>query len=552
MADGTDKRLDLLIVGAGPVGLALAVELARRGVDFRIVEKNPAPTVHTRAAGVQARTLELLEKAGVAEEMVALGRKVTRITGYSGGRTLFRMELEGLDSPYPFLLVLPQSQTERILERRLEELGGQVERRSELLSFRHDAGGVVAVIRREDGSEEEVAARFLAGCDGAHSTVRHLLGLSFEGKTYREHFALADVALDWDRTPGEAHFFLSPEGVLGAIPLPQEGRWRLIAQVSPEVADIFTDGLPLSLFATLLKRRAGSGEVHDPEWLSGFTLHRRMVRAFNWGPVFLCGDAAHIHSPVGGQGMNIGIHDAFNLAWKLGLVSSGASSAHILTSYDAERRPVAKRVLTGTDLATRAITLRGDLPRGMRDGLLSFLGGFRPLRGRMARGVAELNHSYSDGLIREKVHLLKSGPFDMGRPRAGERAPDATFGVPPQRLYPLLHGTGHTLLVFSGEQGGERELRLPAETAARLVSRYAGLLEALLVTAAPAAAAFAGLPLVADPDFTLHRRYGARDTSFCLIRPDGYLGYRAMPADPIDLECYLGGLFDGPRFAPST
>lgn len=552
MADRTDKRLDVLIAGAGPVGLALAVELARRGVGFRIVEKNPASTVHTRALGVQARTLELLEKAGVAEEMIARGRKVTRVTGYGDEKILFRMELDSLDSPYPFLLILPQSQTERILEQRLKELGKQVERRTDLLSFRRGEDGVVAILRREDGSEEEVAARFLAGCDGAHSTVRHLLGLSFGGKTYQEHFGLADLALDWDRTPGESHFFLSPEGVLGAIPLPQEGRWRLIAQLSPEVADIFTNEPPLSLFATILKRRAGSGEVHDPEWLSVFTVHRRMVSVFNWGPVFLCGDSAHIHSPVGGQGMNIGIHDAFNLAWKLGLVSSGASSDKILKSYDAERRPMARRVLTGTDLATRAITLRGEVPRGVRDGLLSFFGGFRPLRGQVARSVAELDHSYRDSLIRERVRLLKSGPFDMGRPRAGERAPDATFGVPPGRLYPLLRGTGHVLLVFSGEQGGERELRLPAESAARLVSRYGGILEALLVIPAPAAAAFAGLQLLADPGFTLHRRYGARDTSFCLIRPDGYIGYRGMPADPADLERYLAGLFDGPRFSSSA
>ncbi len=285
----------VLVVGAGPVGLTMGCELQRRGVDVRIIDAAPEPTDKSKAIGVHARTLEALDSMGVARRFIAAGRKVHGVNAYADGVRIVHVSLDDIDSPYSYLLSLPQSETERLLTERLRELGGDLEREVRLAGLSQDADGVTATLDHASGQVEIANLAWLVGCDGAHSTVRHALGLPFEGIAYDEEFVLGDMRIAWGLPDDEGHAFLSPDGGIVAIPMPR-GRWRLIGEASiaePTVAD----------FGQLLQRRgAPECELSDPGWLTSFHIHRRLAPSYRKGRVFLAGDAAHIHSPVGGRG----------------------------------------------------------------------------------------------------------------------------------------------------------------------------------------------------------------------------------------------------------
>ena len=405
---------DVLIVGAGPTGLTLACEAARRGLSCRLIEAATEPNPWSRALGVQARTLELLAQMGLADEAVARGHKAHGARIHGAGRERAHLTLDKLDSPFPFILILPQNETEALLADGARRQGVGIERGTALTRFAQDANGVTATLRHRDGREETARARWLVGADGAHSAVRHGLGRPFAGAEYPEAFLLADCRLAGSVPEDELSVYLTHDGFLAIFPF-GGGLFRLIASL-PGAAASGADWEPHA--ATLAECQAvvdargpGGVRLSDPRWLSRFRLHRRLAPQMRVGQVFLAGDAAHIHSPAGGQGMNTGIQDAVNLAWKLALVTQGASPDALLASYQVERHPVAADVLRDTDLAMRAVTLHDKPVEAVRDQVLASFSGLEPVRRRVRDRVAQLSVRYRHSpIVEDAGGADRSGP----------------------------------------------------------------------------------------------------------------------------------------------
>ncbi|HYB49441.1 MAG TPA: FAD-dependent monooxygenase, partial [Streptosporangiaceae bacterium] len=311
----------VLIVGAGPTGLVLACELLARGIRARIIDKGDGVMLQTRALGIHARTLEVFDMMGLTERFVSRGQVVRRFHMYADGKTLLRLELARNGSAFGFMLDVPQDVTETILRGRLGELGGRVEQGAELSGLAVDPGGVTATVSGPAGAMRTIAADYLVGADGAHSRVRRELGLEFRGHPYTQDWILADVRLDWNRPEDEMHAFFRRDGrPLICMPM-REHRWRLII---PYTGERDRRAPTLEEIRRLVGERAPDPvPVSDPTWLATFRCQRRSTHVYRRGRVLLAGDAVHIHSPAGGQGMNTGIMDAHNLAWKLALVASG-------------------------------------------------------------------------------------------------------------------------------------------------------------------------------------------------------------------------------------
>ncbi|MFI5892810.1 FAD-dependent oxidoreductase [Actinoplanes sp. NPDC051513] len=371
------RNTDVLIAGAGPVGLALGAALTQRGLAVVIVDKQAEGANTSRAAVIHARTLEVLDELGVSRELVDRGVVVPRFTVRDGDRALLTVDFGGLPTAYPYTLMLPQDETERILADRLNHLGVSVRRSAELVGVRPDADGVTATLR--DG--ETIRARYLVGADGMHSTVRELSGITFSGDAYAQSFVLADVRMDWPLPDDEVTLWFAPEGLAVVAPLPG-GRHRIVATLDdapehPTAADV----------QALLESRGPRkrpGRVRDVVWSSRFRVHHRLADRYRNGRIFLAGDAAHVHSPAGGQGMNTGIQDAIELA---AVLAGGAD----LDGYEARRRPVAAEVVALTHRMTRIATLRSRPLIALRNTVLPLVGKVPAVRRGLAMNLSELS-----------------------------------------------------------------------------------------------------------------------------------------------------------------
>lgn len=355
-------RPQVLIAGAGPTGLVLALWLTRRGVPVRIIDKAPEPGTTSRALAVQARTLEFYRQLGIADAIVAEGTRIAALSFWARGEQAARVPLgdagEGL-TPYPFVLVHPQDSHERLLIRALEALGVTVERRTELTRLEQSDLGVRATLQRPDGTEEDCDADWLAGCDGASSAVRRQLAIGFPGGTYTGRFYVADVEAAGPAANGELHVDLEEADFAIVFPMKGEGRIRLVGLVRGVVDDP-QDELTFEDVRGRAVDNLGL-DVKTVNWFSTYHVHHRVADRFRDRRVFLLGDAAHIHSPVGGQGMNTGIGDAVNLAWKLAAVVKQESSAALLDTYETERIAFARVLVATTDRAFTFVTRQGGL-----------------------------------------------------------------------------------------------------------------------------------------------------------------------------------------------
>ncbi|MEU5432080.1 FAD-dependent monooxygenase [Streptomyces sp. NPDC020719] len=543
---------DVLIVGAGPVGLSAAAELRRHGVRCRLIDRLPARLPYAKAVGIQPRTLEIWDRMGLARAAVEAAVPLRGQLMYVNGREQARIDLElPPEVPYGFA-ALPQYETERLLEEYVAGLGTVIERGTELLSFSQDADGVTARLRTASGADEELRTRYLIGCDGAHSTVRKGLGLSYEGGAFPEEFMLADVEADWDLPHGysvrSTHRAAdgSTDDLLVCIPLPGTGRYRMSMMVPPELSegaggeapsargDDVAHGLEgdrapeLSHIQAVVDRLSPSpATVSRMRWSSVFRISHRIVDRYADGRVFVAGDAAHIHPPTGAQGMNTGIQDACNLAWKLALVVQGAAGPALLASYDAERRPVGEEVVGRTVRhATQGIETDPADPRTMQ------------LR------EAQLLVGYRDGPLAGSQY----GPTDA--PQPGDRAPDCaglTAPVPtyPLRLLDILRGrTGHVVLLYATDATDATELSEAAEAAgvggAPLVVTegsldapnypYSGASSHVIAVLAREVAATtrdtSAVPGYVDAAGEFARLYRPDGSSGFVVRPDGQLGAR--------------------------
>src|SRR6202034_368412 len=384
-----EMKTDVLIAGAGPVGLTMAIELKRYGLSVRIIDKDSGRTDKSKAIVLWARTLELFDRTGASltQRFIDAGLKATHTNIFAGKELISRVDLSSVDTPYKFVLLIQQSETERLLEEHLADLGARVERQVELKSFEQSLDGVSCTLARADGSEEKVEASWLIGCDGAHSLVRHQLGMSFEGSTMLHDWILADVHMDGLQGSPAVNIYWHTLGILALFPLAGT-RYRIIADVGKSASNVMGEQqIPtLEEIQQVLDARGPKGLVaNNPVWLSSFTINERKVSHYRAQRVFLAGDAAHVHSPAGGQGMNTGMHDAFNLSWKLSLVARGLCDAEpLLTSYSSERSAVAKLVLEQTGRATAIAVMKGEAKQTIRNHVASLIFGLAPVRHAMA------------------------------------------------------------------------------------------------------------------------------------------------------------------------
>jgi 2-polyprenyl-6-methoxyphenol hydroxylase-like FAD-dependent oxidoreductase len=549
----SEYACDALVVGAGPTGLAMAIELARHGLRPRIVDRAPQPSQTSRALGVHARTMEYFDRIGLADRALAEGRKAHGINVYSQRQRIVHLNFDQIESRFNFILILPQSATERLLAEKLEGLGVKVERNVELTGFHQQASDVEATLRHaDDGREELVRVPWLLGCDGAHSQVRHVLNMPFHGRAFEETFSLADVRLEANLPDDEATIFLSSGDIVALFPMPGERRFRVVIErhQGPPVA-----GEPaLEEFQRAMDEQSpAAARLSDPVWMSHFRISQRQVEQYRRGRVFLAGDASHIHSPVGGQGMNTGIQDAVNLGWKLGLVHSGRADEKLLASYDEERRPVGRRLLQATGAMSQALLLRHPVADKLRDWTASLLTSLDVVQDKIRSSISELGiHYRSSPIVAEQRpsdwRSALSSLWETG-PRAGDRAPDAaslrTGDGKDLRLFDLLSGTGHVLLSFVGPGGDAIAARARQQRLAEVAQRYHGLLEryTVLPSDGQAAGVSHDSSTIIDAVGELHRVYGVRDETMFLVRPDGYLAYRSEPADADKLAAYLARHF---------
>ncbi len=481
------SHTQVVIAGAGPVGLTLANELVRHGLSVRIVDKTVERTDKSKALVLWSRSLELFDDAGYADLLMAAGFKVNGAQILTAKEVVADVAFDSIDSRFPYALAIPQSETERVLEERLAAHGVTVERTVELTGFVDKGSSVEATLKKADGSTEAVTADWLVGCDGAHSTVRHGLGFAFEGSTHESHWALGDGSIPGLVPNDKLHIFWHRDGILACFPIVGD-RWRVVGDMGPAAdGERRADPSLEEINALMAHRGSPSFVMTDPVWLASFRINERKVKQYSKGRVFLAGDAAHIHSPAGGQGMNTGMQDAFNLAWKLALVAKGSAKASLLDSYSPERTAVGDRVLRNAGRLTEAATLRNPVLQGIRNAVARFATGFPFVQHKIANQLSEMDIGYPESPL-----SVRDGDAGPG-PKAGERWAER-----------LPAGAGGATFVATG----------PADVTAALVRKYPQL-----VVAANA--------------------QGPRAAGLRLIRPDGYVGYAGPAGDPVHAEAYL-------------
>lgn len=552
MTASANENADVLIVGAGPTGLTMACELLRHGITPRIIDKALAPTNKSKAFAIHARTLELLDNMGIAETFLNHGNICNAFDMYDRGESLVNAKFDNIESKYPFALMLAQSNTEKFLHEHLLTYGVEVERNTELLRIKQNDDGVVATIKNQYGSRENLNFKYLVGCDGAHSVIRHQLKFEFKGAPYPNYWLLADCNIDWEYPTFHLSIFIHPTGVTAYFPL-REDRGRLMfeledAPVEEEMALPVIDDVHRLMEERGIKHKG----ISDPNWLAYFKLHHRMVDKYSEGRVFLCGDAAHIHSPIGGQGMNTGMQDAYNLAWKMALVLKGNSPESLLNSYNTERHKIGKEVVGLTDTATKIATIHNPVISVIRNKMIGLVSKITPVQEKIVSTLAQLEFHYKDSpIVDERWFESKDveGYVPHGNDlEAGERFKDYSLKSPDDsstiQLYDLLTGSEHELLIFTGSEPEEMEIQEIAKIT-ESIQEIGSLVETHLIVGTKELAE--GLPKIQstwlDPDHEIHKDFGAAKASLYLIRPDGYIAFRNQPASASDLNEYLVTIF---------
>ena len=387
---------DILIVGAGPIGLFLATECARRGLRYRLVEARATQSVHSKALAVFPRTLEILDMAGVVAPFLEAANRVTWVAVVAHGHTLAQVQFAPAESPYPFVAMVPQDVTERLLVGELQRRGGRVEYDTTFVSAEPQEDSVSVTLHHQ-GGPVRLRAAFVVGCDGAHSTVRHLLHLPFEGAVYDATFMLADVETNDVLPADQLQLCPSESGPVAIFPMSATRR-RVVATIDRDEGDAPS----LDLVRRILAERAPAGiEARALHWSTYFKIHHRRVASLRNGRVFIAGDAAHIHSPFGGQGMNTGLQDVWNLVWKLDLVLRGRGTEQLLDSYSDERLPVIKHVIETTDLLTKVLGTPNRFAQALRDVVIPMVSRLTPFQHAFVQRLSELDIAYRGSPIVE-------------------------------------------------------------------------------------------------------------------------------------------------------
>jgi 2-polyprenyl-6-methoxyphenol hydroxylase-like FAD-dependent oxidoreductase len=509
---------DVLIVGAGPTGLMLANQLARRGVRAEIIDRHAGPARETRALGVQARTLEIYAHLGIVDRALELGKNGSGANIWAQGQWKARIPLDeaGRDlTPYPYVLVLGQDDNERIMGDRLRELGMSVQWSTELTGLEQRPDRVVARLKLPDGGSRTIDAAWVAGCDGAHSTVREACGIAFAGAPYEHVFFVADTEATGSMVADQVNVYLWRDGFHLFFPMRGKDHWRLVGILPKELRgrkDVDFD----AVIPTLGKEVGSALKFKQCFWFSTYRIHHRAAERFRVGRCFVLGDAAHIHSPMGAQGMNTGLQDAYNLGWKLGLVAQGRAGDTLLDSYPAERIPVARRLLATTDTAFRAVVSESWIAGIWRTAIvarvIAFAMGRRWIQRIAFRTISQTGIGYRSGPLSQSLDA-----FGSDAPQAGDRFPWLKLKLGADGavddLYRKLDDTRFNLLLF-----GQR--------APQATFGLGDLLSIYTVSDDPVNEAELARARIPRP-------------SFYLLRPDGHVGLCGGRLDPAAIERYV-------------
>jgi 2-polyprenyl-6-methoxyphenol hydroxylase-like FAD-dependent oxidoreductase len=510
---------DVLIVGAGPTGLMLANQLARRGARCQIIDRHAGPALQTRALGVQARTLEIYSHLGLVDRALELGKRGTGANLWAQGRKMARVPLgeAGLGvTPYPFILILGQDDNERIMGERLRDWRMSVQWNTELVELEQTTDHVAATLKFPEGATRTVTAAWIAGCDGAHSSVRELNGIGFPGAPYEHVFFVADTEATGTMVPDEVNVYLWQEGFHLLFPMRDKDHWRIVGIVPPELRS--TDGLEFPAVMPSLRKEAGASlSIKSCSWFSTYRIHHRCASRFRDRRCFLLGDAAHMHSPVGAQGMNTGLQDAYNLAWKLALVVRGNADPAMLDSYEQERVPIAQRLLNTTDRGFRLAVSDSPIAGLFRTKILARIGAFamsiKRVQAWAFRIVSQTGIHYRWSSLSQSL-----GRMAEDRPRAGDRFPwlklKLVAGGPVEDLYQKIDDMRLHLIVIG------QSAPAPATVGG------AGFIDVHAIPADP----------VNDAELARARIPG---TSYYLLRPDGHIGLCGIHLEPGHVEQYL-------------
>jgi len=529
------KKVDVLVVGAGPTGLLLASELARRGVGVHLIERRTIPAEHSRALAVVPRTMEMMDQLGLANAFIAPSHKAKGICFYGRDqREAFRLSMNELPSEFPFFLLLPQTKTEMILMNHAQKAGVEIERGLGFLSMVQSGQGVLVTLERMDGTREEIDASYVVGCDGSGSVVRQAAGLELQGGGYDQSWLLADVVLDPRLDPNWLHGFTSVDGPIFFFPLPNN-IWRIVL-LRKRGASATNEVAMSEIVEILVKNHLGHLRARDPSWLAGFGIQHRKTVHIRTGRVFLCGDAAHVHSPAGGQGMNMGLGDAFNLGWKLAHVIHRNSQEEILDSYEEERMPLIDGVMRMTDQMTKLITAT-DGPRvWIREWIVPIVAkmGFAA---KIAMRLSQLSLGYRHSSV------VLSGKVAVGA-KPGERVPPLSFldlATKRASRTPDLFGKGKIVFLVMPDLGiGSEGMREVMDQRSDLID-WQWMVEK---GAGRPKEARNGEFVWVDEDGKVREQLGIEDhPSFALLRPDGIVMARGELCESQLLQDFLCRVF---------
>jgi len=512
----TPIKTDIVIIGAGPTGLSLACQLVRYDIDFVILEKNEGITPYSKAIGVQARTLEIYEQIGLAQEAISHGAIAGKGRMLVGGEVRGEIDFsnigEGL-SQYPYVLMLEQSKNERLLYEYLKRHKKEVLWRKDLESFSQTEDSVTARVNTPDGASQIIEARYLVGCDGAKSPTRQALGLEFEGSTFERMFYVADAQVDWHLSHDALHICLARESFVVFFPLKGENRYRIVGVFPEEFAKEEGDILYEEIEQRIKDEAKLDLDIHDVEWFSTYKVHTRHVSKFSSGRCFLAGDSAHVHSPAGAQGMNTGIQDGYNLAWKMALVLKGDADQKLLDTYNEERLENAKNLLQTTDrmfqFAAGSEWFLAFLRTNVLPSVAKYILSLDAVRKFLFPLISQTGINYRHS------SLSRQAGDENFKVKAGDRMP--FFRVDGKSIYQNLYKPKFHLLVFADDQSNVQAMKTELET------RYRDLVN------------FSAVSL--DPQIA--EAFGT-DKPFCvLLRPDCYIGYLSTEFSSNELRTYL-------------
>ncbi len=514
-----EVQTDVIIVGAGPTGLSLAVQLIRYNINFVIFDQKQGVTDLSKALVVHARTLEIYDQMGLAQTAIASGERVQKGALMHDGKIRARIDFSDFGerlSPFPFMLIFEQSKNEQLLYDYLQRQGKAVQWQTELASLSQDAEGVRAVLKPAKGETQIVKARYLVGCDGASSATRHLLGLPFTGSTHPRLFYVADVQMQFEADAGTFYAPLGQDSFVLMVPMQEQQRWRLIGNLPEYEPQIEPDVVFEQVEAKLKQLVQRPLEITTVHWFSTYKVHTRRAEQFSLGNCFLAGDAAHVHTPAGGQGMNTGIQDAYNLAWKLAFVLRGDAKKSLLETYNEERLANAKRLLQTTDQFFDVAASDRWYFRWFRENILPSLAGFvtqfSAAKEFLFPMISQIGLDYHDSSLSQHQG---DRPFEV---KAGDRMPYLLVnGV---SIYDNLREPKFHLLVFCDHEQADPSLQ------SEFAHTYSDWLDLSVVPLYP----------------SVVKLFGQKQPFQVLLRPDNYIGLITENLDADPLKAYFENL----------